>query len=94
MIELGTRSHGALLERQTCDLSRVLADEHMAHSPHILPRLYLPVIMMPLVAYLFKHRHALSIGERAINWWHDVLPAALHRYGLDTLYARLHGTPP
>ena len=45
---------------------------------------YVPVIMAPLVAYLWRHRHALSQGERPIHFARDVLLRALRQEsGLD-----------
>ena len=58
-----------------------------------LTRLYLPVIMTPLIMYLFKHRHALQKGPNSISWWNDVLPALADQFGLDRLFAKLWDLP-
>lgn len=89
---MGTTGDGCLLQAAMAvsPLMDMVANyEHMARHPHT--HLYLPVIMMPLIAYLFKHRTALATGDTPISWWRDVLPAARHRYGLDGLYAKLWG---
>lgn len=65
--------------------------QHMEKALHT--HLYLPVIMAPLVAYLFKHRHALASGPNPLSFWRDVLPVVRQRHGLDSLFARLWQLP-
>ena len=57
-----------------------------------LTRFYLPLIMVPLLAYLFRHRRALSTGDRPISWLRDVLPAPFRgKFRLDEIFGRLWG---
>ena len=65
--------------------------EHMARRWHT--SMYLPVIMAPLVAYFYRHRHALASGDNSVSWWNDVLPAAFGYgpRGIEGLFAKLWG---
>ena len=62
---------------------------HMAGG---LTKLYLPVIMLPLLGYLFRHRRELSTGDAPISFFRDVLPAmTTGQFGLDAIYSRAWG---
>ena len=65
----------------------VAANYHHMHRG--LTQLYLPVIILPLVSYLFSHRKALATGDDPVSFVRDVLPALRHRFGLDALYAKI-----
>ena len=65
---------------------------HMLSGESLITPFYLPLIMAPLIAYLFRHRRALSTGDQPMSWFRDV-PAALLRgkYGMDELFGKLWG---
>jgi len=56
-----------------------------------LSRFYLPLITVPLVAYLFHHRKALATGETPISFVRDVLGRLRRPHGLDEVYSYLWG---
>lgn len=70
---------GAMAVSPLVDLAKNY--EHMGSK--LINSMYLPIIMGPLLAYLFRHRDALAQGPRACSFWHDVLPALGKHQGLD-----------
>ena len=56
-----------------------------------LSRFYYPLIILPLVAYLFHHRRALGTGDTPISFARDVLTRLRGPHGLDEVYAHLWG---